>query len=93
MDRPPHGAKPVAGACGIVYALLLAGLIAMPGYAGLLGLLAIFGVVTSVFDVAINTEAAQLEAREARPLMSGMHGMFSLGALTGGAALAASLGP
>jgi predicted MFS family arabinose efflux permease len=92
-----HGARPVAGACGIVYALLLAGVIAMPGYAGLLGLLVLFGIVTSVFDVAINTEAAQLEARGARPLMSGMHGMFSLGgmagALTGGAALAAGLGP
>ncbi|MDM0114297.1 MFS transporter [Variovorax sp. J22R133] len=92
-----HGARGAAGACGTVYALLLAGLIAMPGYGALLALLAVFGVVTSVFDVAINTDAAQLEALSAKPLMSGMHGMFSLGgmagATTGGAALAAGMPP
>ena len=92
-----HGARRITAVCGIVYALLLAGLIAVPGYVALLVLLALFGVVTSVFDVAINTEAAALEQHSGRPLMSGMHGMFSLGgmagALTGGAALAAGLMP
>ncbi|RZL88605.1 MAG: MFS transporter [Variovorax sp.] len=92
-----HGARGTAGLCGAVYALLLAGLLAMPGYAALLALLAVFGVVTSVFDVAINTEAAQLELRTGQPLMSGMHGMFSLGgmagAVTGSAALAAGMAP
>jgi predicted MFS family arabinose efflux permease len=92
-----HGARFVCGLCGTIYALLLTGLIAMPGFAGLLALLALFGLVTSVFDVAINTEAAQLERLGEQPLMSGMHGMFSLGgmagALTGGAAIAAGLPP
>lgn len=92
-----HGARRVSAVCGVVYALLLAGLIAMPNYAALLALLAIFGVVTSVFDVAINTEASQLELHGNQTLMSGMHGMFSLGgmagAVTGGAALAAGLQP
>ena len=92
-----HGARRSAGICGATYALLLAGLLAMPAYTALLGLLAVFGIVTSVFDVAINTEAAQLEHRDDKPLMSGMHGMFSLGgmvgAVTGSAALAAGLRP
>ncbi|MEJ7686837.1 MAG: MFS transporter [Variovorax sp.] len=91
------GARDTARFCGTVYALLLCGLIAMPSYAALLCLLAVFGVLTSVFDVSINTEAAQLELRNGHPLMSGMHGMFSLGgmagAMTGGAALAAGLAP
>jgi predicted MFS family arabinose efflux permease len=91
-----YGARATAGLCGAVYALLLAGLLIMPGYVALLGLLAAFGIVTSVFDVAINTEAAQLELRNGHPLMSGMHGMFSLGgmagAVTGSAALAAGMG-
>jgi len=91
-----HGARQVAGLTGVIYALLLAGLVAMPGFAALLVLLAAFGVVTSVFDVAINTEAAQLELQDRRPLMSGMHGMFSLGgmvgAVTGGLALGAGMG-
>ena len=91
-----HGPRRIAAMCGCVYALLLAGLIAMPGYAALLGLLAAFGLVTSVFDVAINTEAAQLELHSGTALMSGMHGMFSLGgmagAASGSAVLAAGLG-
>ena len=90
------GAGPCARLAGAIYALLLAGLLAMPGYAGLLALLAVFGVVTSVFDVAINTEAAQIELLQSQPLMSGMHGMFSLGgmvgAVSGSAALAAGVG-
>jgi predicted MFS family arabinose efflux permease len=92
-----HGARTTAASCGAIYALLLAGLLVMPGYAALLRLLAAFGIVTSVFDVAINTEAAELELRNGSPLMSGMHGMFSLGgmagAVTGSAALAAGMAP
>ncbi|MET3497480.1 MFS transporter [Variovorax boronicumulans] len=91
-----HGPRRMAAICGCVYALLLAGLIAMPDYFALLGLLAVFGLVTSVFDVAINTEAAQLELHSGTALMSGMHGMFSLGgmagAASGSAVLAAGLG-
>ncbi len=92
-----YGVRQTSAVCGSVYALLLTGLVAMPGYAALLGLLLLFGIATSVFDVAINAEAARLELLGAQPLMSGMHGMFSLGgmagALTGGAALAAGLSP
>jgi predicted MFS family arabinose efflux permease len=92
-----HGARRAAGIFGVLYALLLASLLLMPSYGALLGLLAFFGMATSVFDVSINTEAAQLELQGGRPLMSGMHGMFSLGgmagAITGGAALAAGVDP
>jgi predicted MFS family arabinose efflux permease len=91
-----HSPRRVAALCGCVYALLLTGLIAMPGYVAVLALLAVFGLVTSVFDVAINTEAAQLELHSDTPLMSGMHGMFSLGgmagAASGSAVLAAGMG-
>jgi len=90
-----YGAARAAGVCGSIYALLLAGLLMAPGYAALLVLLAAFGIATSVFDVAINTEAAQLELKGGKPLMSGMHGMFSLGgmvgATTGSAAIAAGM--
>ena len=57
-----HGARSIARRCGTVYALLLIGLLSMPGYAWLLGLLLLFGIVTSVFDVAINAEAARARA-------------------------------
>jgi len=79
------GARKVARLCGIAYALLLAPLLLMPGYAALLALLALFGVVTSMFDVAINAEGAELERLTGRPLLSGMHGMFSAGGMSGAA--------
>ena len=92
-----YGTRSISALCGCFYALLLAGLLSMPDYASLLMLLAGFGLVTSVFDVAINTEAAQIELRSEKPLMSGMHGMFSLGgmagAISGSAALAAGFPP
>lgn len=90
-----HGAGRVAAACGGTYAALLSALLLAPNLAALLVLLAMFGIATSVFDVAINTEAAQLELRNEKPLMSGMHGMFSLGgmagATSGSAAIAAGM--
>ncbi|RDI25965.1 fucose permease [Pseudacidovorax intermedius] len=86
-----HGANRIAGAAGCCYALLLALLLAMPGYAALLALLAVFGLLTSVFDVAINTEAAAIELAEGVPRMSGMHGMFSLGGMAGASSGAALL--
>ncbi|MBB3179440.1 MFS transporter [Variovorax sp. Sphag1AA] len=92
-----HGARRMAAVCGCTYAVLLSGLLLAPNFLAVLALLAVFGIATSVFDVAINTEAAQLESRNGKPLMSGMHGMFSLGgmvgATTGGAAIAAGMAP
>lgn len=79
------GTRRVANFCGIAYALLLAPMLLMPGYVALLALLALFGVVTSVFDVAINAEGAELERLTGRPLLSGMHGMFSAGGMAGAA--------
>ena len=92
-----HGAARTTLATGAICALLDALLIHMPSYAALLALMVVFGVVASVFEVAINTEASQLERLGGRPLMSGMHGMFSLGgmagAVSGGIALAAGMAP
>ncbi|RYY83017.1 MAG: MFS transporter [Comamonadaceae bacterium] len=92
-----YGTRDTARIVGVVYALLLTGLIASHSYLALLAVLVLFGLATSVFDVVINTEAAQLELLGGGTLMSGMHGMFSLGgmvgAMTGGAALAAGLTP
>jgi predicted MFS family arabinose efflux permease len=45
--------------------------------------LAIFGFVACCFDIAINTMASELEHQHQRPLMSGFHGVFSLGGMLG----------
>ncbi|MCA9876979.1 MAG: MFS transporter [Thermomicrobiales bacterium] len=56
--------------------------------------LLIFGMVFGMVDVSVNAYAVALEARLARPIMSTMHGLFSLGGLigAGGTIAAASQG-
>lgn len=56
------------------------------GYAWLLVLMAAYGVSAALFDVSINDEASAIEREAQRPLMSGFHGMFSLGGMVGAAA-------
>jgi MFS family permease len=42
-----------------------------------------FGVVAAMVDISMNAEAVVVERAAARPLMSGFHGMWSLGLLGG----------
>ncbi|MGE4240036.1 MFS transporter [Ramlibacter sp.] len=55
-------------------------------YGVLLALMLAYGFAAALFDVAINDEATEIERLAARPLMSGFHGMFSLGGMAGAAA-------
>jgi fucose permease len=85
-----HGPRAVTLASGLLYALTIALVLSVDGYGVLLALMFLFGVCASWFDVAINAEASELERRSGRSLMSGFHGMFSLGGMAG-AALGAAL--
>ena len=86
------GATAVALVCGLASAAVLGVLLSLPGYAGLLAALAVFGGASSIFDVAINAEASELERRQARPIMSHFHAMFSLGGMAGAAVGSVLLG-
>ncbi len=73
-------------------------LIALAGNLAMLTVvLAGFGVTAAVVDVAMNSEAVVVERERGRPLMSGFHGMWSvglgLGALLGVAAAGGGIGP
>ena len=66
--------------------LLAAALAALPAAGGLGALVAIFGVLgvaSGALDVAMNSEAVEVERRAGRRLMSGMHGMWSVSMLVG----------
>ena len=78
-----YGPRGVCRVCGVAMAGGISLLLVMPGLPALLVLLAVFGVANGIFDVAINAEAAELERVGERPLMSGMHGMFSAGGMAG----------
>lgn len=78
-----HGARPV-----IVCSSLVA-LACLPMLAGLSWLplafvvLLIFGGAIGMLDVAMNLQAVVVERESGRTIMSGFHGMFSLGSLAG----------
>lgn len=84
------GARSTTVVAGWGFCLALALSLMMPAYWALLPLMVVFGASESVFDVAINAEGTTLEILSGRAVMSGFHGMFSLGAM-GGAALSAAL--
>lgn len=88
------GPRAVAAAMGLACCSTMALLLVGSAYAALIGVMAVFGITGSLLDVALNTEASEIERLAARPLMSGFHGLFSLGGMAGASwgSLAPSLG-
>jgi predicted MFS family arabinose efflux permease len=80
------GPRRVARVAGAVCCAAVACLLAFDHDPELLAVLLVFGISTSLFDVAINAEASRLERSSQRPLMSGFHAMFSLGGMAGAGA-------
>lgn len=64
------------------------------GLPGLAAALVIFSVGFGVMEVGVNAEAVRVERMHGRPIMSALHGLFSIGGMTGSAAggLAAARG-
>lgn len=85
------GARRTASLAGIGFCCALALTLTMPGLWALLLVMLCFGASESLFDVAINDEGTTLETLSGRTVMSGFHGMFSLGALLGSACTAVML--
>lgn len=79
------GPRGVAVATGLTSAAAVALLLSSHHYLVLVALMAVYGAAGSLFDVSINAEASELEHRAGRPVMSGFHGMFSLGGMAGAA--------
>ena len=77
------GPRTVACVTGLTAALSITLLLATHHYAGLLALMFAFGLTASLFDVAVNVAASEIERQANRPLMSGFHGLFSLGGMAG----------
>ncbi|MFE7122252.1 MFS transporter, partial [Streptomyces sp. NPDC057654] len=57
-----------------------------PGLAGLCAVLFVYGATAGAADVAMNALGVETEERLGRSIMSGLHGMWSAGALLGSAA-------
>jgi MFS family permease len=77
------GARTVVRAGIPVFAATLVVAALAGDLAALTATMVVFGVVAAMVDVAMNAEAVVVERAAARPLMSGFHGMWSLGLLCG----------
>ena len=77
------GARNAAAVCGVAMGASLCLVLEYPGMLTLVWAMVLFGASMSVFDVAINTEGSELESLGGRPIMSNLHGMFSVGGMLG----------
>ena len=79
-----YGSRTVLRVVGPVTSatLILIGL--APTYPSLLLAAVVFGMTFAVLDIAMNAHAALVEQAYGRPLMSGMHAGWSIGAVAGG---------
>jgi len=78
-----HGARPAILIGGIGQALLLPFLAFAPTLPTMAAALLLFGAFLGVIEVGMNVHAVEVEKRAIRPLMSGFHGLFSVGGFIG----------
>lgn len=67
----------------LVCTVAIGSLLAPAHYGWLLALMLAYGAAAALFDVGMNDEASAIERLAQRPMMSGFHGMFSLGGMAG----------
>jgi predicted MFS family arabinose efflux permease len=78
-----HGSRRCMAASCVLLTLVLPLLAILSSPLGLALALLCFGFGLGGLDAAMNAQAVEVEVRSGRPLMSGFHGMFSIGGLTG----------
>jgi predicted MFS family arabinose efflux permease len=91
------GARPAVVVGGIGQGLMLPFLAFAPSVSTMAAALLLFGGFLGLIDVSMNVHAVEVEKQADRPLMSGFHGLFSVGGFIGAlfltAILSAKIGP
>lgn len=77
------GSRAVTAWAGSLFCLLLPAPVYAPDNLALAAGLFFFGAAFGTMDVAMNAQAAELQKAAGIPLMSGFHGLYSLGGLAG----------
>ncbi|MCC4598144.1 MFS transporter [Xanthomonas campestris pv. phormiicola] len=85
------GSRAVMVASGLALCLGLPLVALAPTVPGMVAALLYFGAALGALDVAMNAHGVETETRAGRPVMSSFHGVFSVGGLTGAAAMSALL--
>lgn len=78
-------------AAGAVICLCMPALMLAPSIPVLATVLAVFGASLGVLDVVMNVQAVIVERESGRAMMSGFHGMYSVGGIAGAGGVAAAL--
>ncbi len=81
-----RGSRLVTLSGGLGFGLALIAAVAVSGFAALVAVLMVQGAAMGTMDVAMNAQAAAVERRWTRPIMSSFHGIFSIGGIVGAAA-------
>jgi MFS family permease len=84
------GSRSVVRATLPLYAVSLLGPALAGDLAGLTVALVLFGLVSGLLDVAMNAQAVAVERQYGRPIMSGLHGAWSVGLLASSALASAA---
>ena len=85
------GNRAVIMSAGLLMCLALPALAHVSSVTMLVGTLLYFGMMLGAVDVAMNAYAVEVEHRSGDRLMSGFHGLFSVGGLSGAALLSGLL--
>lgn len=86
------GCRAIIVASSIAAAIVLPFLAIVDSVTGLAIALALFGASVGTVDVAINIQAVMVEKDSGRNMMSGFHGLFSLGGIMGAGGVSLLLG-
>ena len=78
-------------AAGAMICLCMPALMLAPSIPVLAATLAVFGASVGVLDVVMNVQAVIVERASGRAMMSGFHGMYSVGGIAGAGGVAAAL--
>ena len=81
-----YGSRAATALTVVLFGLSLPGLALAPGLLGLGLALLLVGAASGALDVSMNAQGVSVEKRYWRPIMSALHGMFSLGGMAGAAA-------
>jgi MFS family permease len=76
------GSRRLLVAALVVFVPVLAALPFAAGLATMTALLVVFGAANSGVDIGVNVQGAQIERGLGRPVLSSLHALFSVGALT-----------
>ncbi|WP_160143529.1 MFS transporter [Chryseolinea soli] len=78
-----NGSRSISLLTAILYSAVVPLIPLMPNFAALVALYFCIGVITGMYDVAINAQAVMVEREYKRPIMTSFHAFFSLGMMLG----------